>query len=102
MFTAKDAANHIGEKVTICGEVFRESNKAFSVGLYLGDDSPGAYVVVSIRFKIRFRHAVGADYFHFEGKKICVTGIVRKGPLIKVNDLAQIKIDTGDQAEKNK
>lgn len=93
--TAKDAANHIGEKVTVCDRVFRERNKAFSVGLYLGD-STGHYLVVSIRFKHQFQHSIGPDYFHFKGKKICVTGVIKKGPIIKVDDPAQIKPDPAD------
>lgn len=40
MISAKEAANHTGEKVTVCDRVFRESNKAYSVGLYLGDSKP--------------------------------------------------------------
>ena len=67
VITAKDAANHIGEKVTIRDRVFRERNKAYSVGLYLGDSTD--YVVVRIRFKYKFQQAIGPDYFHFEGKK---------------------------------
>jgi hypothetical protein len=92
VITAKDAATHTGEKVTICDRVFRESNKAYSVGLYLGDST--AYAVIRIRFKYQFQKAIGPDYFHFEGKKISVTGVLKKGSLIKVDDPAQIKIDT--------
>jgi hypothetical protein len=92
--TAKDAANHIGEKVTICDRVFRERNKAFYVWLYLGDSTH--YSLVRIKFKYKFQKAIGPDYFHFKGKKICVTGIVKKGPIIKVDDPAQIKPDPAD------
>ncbi|MES2109918.1 MAG: hypothetical protein V4577_14260 [Bacteroidota bacterium] len=92
VITAKDAAKHTGEKVTICDRVFRESNKAFNVGLYLGDSTH--YAVVVIKFKYQFQKAIGPDYFHFEGKRICVTGVLKKGSLIKVDDPAQIKIDT--------
>jgi hypothetical protein len=95
VISAKDAANHIGEKVTVCDRVFRESNKAYSVGLYLGD-STGYYVVVSIRFKRKFQNSIGPDYFHFERRKICVTGIIKKGAVMKVDDPAQIISDTAN------
>jgi len=91
VIAAKDAANHVGEKVTVCDKVFRENNKAFVVTLYMGD-STGHYVNIAIRFSSKFRHSIPDDYFHFEGKQICVTGTVLKGPFIKVNDPAQIKI----------
>lgn len=94
VITAKEAINHTGEKVTICDRVFRESNKAYSVGLYLGDSTH--YAVVVIRFKYQCQKAIGPDYFHFEEKKICVTGILKKGGLIKVDDPAQIKTEPAD------
>ena len=100
VISAKDAADHIGEKVTICGKVFREDNKAFVVILHLGADSANHFVV-AIRFSSKYRHAIPDDYFHFEGKQICVTGTVLKGPYIKVNDPVQIKIvDTTNQPGK--
>src|ERR1700748_186294 len=77
VITAKEAINHPGEKVTICDRVFRESNKAFNVGLYLGDSTH--YAVVVIRFKYQFRHSMGPDYFHFKGKSVCITGVLKKG-----------------------
>ena len=99
VITAKDAANHIGEKVTVCDRVFRESDKAYSVGLYLGDSTD--YVIIAIRFKYKFQQTIGPDYFHhFEGKKICVTGVINKRRLIKVDDPAQIKINTVGQVRK--
>lgn len=91
---AKEAINHPGEKVTICDRVFRERNKAFYVWLYLGDSTH--YALVRIKFKYQFQKAIGPDYFHFEGKKICVTGVLKKGGLIKVDDPAQIKPDPAD------
>ena len=97
VIAAKDAANHIGEKVTICDKVFREDNKAFSVSLYLGD-STSYFVIVTIRFSSKFRDSIPHDYFNFVGKQICVTGTVLKGPYVKVNAPAQIKIvDTANQ-----
>jgi len=98
VISAKEAINHTGEKVILCDRVFRERNKAFNVGLYLGDSTH--YAVVSIRFKYQFLKTIDPDYFHFKGKRICVTGVVKKGGLIKVDDPAQIKIDTARQAEK--
>jgi len=94
--SAKDAAKHIGEKVTVCDRVFRESNKAFAVGLYLGD-STGHYFLVSIRFKRQFRQTVPFGYFNFKGKNICVTGIINKRSYMKVDDPAQIKLDPADK-----
>lgn len=94
VISAKEAINHPGEKVTICDRVFRERNKAFNVGLYLGDSTH--YALVVIRFKYQFQKAIGPDYFHFEGKKICVTGVVKKGGWIKVDDPPQIKVDRGN------
>lgn len=99
VISAKDAVNYIGEKVTICDRVFRERNKAFYVGLYLGDST--SYAFVRIRFKYKFQHSIGPDYFNFEEKKICVTGVLEKGSYMKVDDPAQIKIDTTGQAGKN-
>jgi len=95
--SAKDAAKHIGEKITVCDRVFRESNKAFTVGLYLGD-STGHYFLVSIRFKKQFRQAVPSEYFNFKGKNICVTGIINKRSYMKVDDPAQIKIEPADKS----
>jgi len=92
VITAKEAINRPGEKVTICDRVFRERNKAFYVGLYLGDSTHYAYI--RIRFKRQFQKTIGPDYFHFEGKKICVTGVLEKGAFMKVDDPAQIKLDT--------
>ncbi|QEC79830.1 hypothetical protein [Mucilaginibacter ginsenosidivorax] len=97
IITAKDAVNHTSEKVTICDRVFRERNKAFYVGLYLGDSTHYAYV--RIRFKYKFQKAIGPDYFNFEGKKICVTGVLKNGSYIKVDDPAQIKFDRADKFE---
>ncbi len=100
VIAAKDAANHIGEKVRVCDKVFRENNKAFAVSLYLGD-STSHFVIITIRFSSKFRDSIPHDYFNFVGKQICATGIVLKGPFIKVNDPAQIKIvDTANQPAK--
>ncbi|MDB5134198.1 MAG: hypothetical protein JWP37_801 [Mucilaginibacter sp.] len=90
---AKDAAKHIGEKVTICDKVCSQSNKAFMVTLFLGGDRPNQLLRVAIRFSDR---AKTKGYFDtsFEGKDICVTGVVlngRDGPYIRVNNPEQIK-----------
>jgi len=95
VITAKEAINHPGEKVTICDRVFRERNKAFYVGLYLGDSTH--YAFVRIRFKYKFQKTIGPDYFHFEGKRVCITGILQKGWFMKVDDPAQIKIDMAER-----
>ncbi|MES2109924.1 MAG: hypothetical protein V4577_14290 [Bacteroidota bacterium] len=72
---------------------FIENNKAYSVGLYLGDSTG---YVVAIRFKYKFRQAIAPGHFHFEGRKICVTGVIKKRGLIKVDDPAQLKPDRAD------
>lgn len=95
VITAKEAINHPGEKVTLCDRVFRESNKAFYVTLYLGDSTH--YALVRIRFKYKFQKALAPDYFHFKGKRICVTGVLKKGAFMKVDDPAQIKMDTAGE-----
>lgn len=92
--TAKEAAHHIGEKVTVCDSVFRQHANAFYVTLHLGEDYPPDVLVVSIRFARKFRDTLSKNYFNFRGKKICVTGVVRKGAYIKVNDPAQIRLQT--------
>jgi len=90
---AKDAVKHIGEKVTICDKVSSQDNKAFVVTLFLGGERPNQLLRVPIRFSDR---AKTKGYFDssFEGKDICVTGVVlndRNGLYIKVNNPEQIK-----------
>jgi len=90
---AKDALKHVGEKVTICDEVYDEDLKAFVIVLFLGADRPNQLLTVACRAtgKNKSKH-FNAPY---KGKKICVTGVITKGydgkPVIKVSDPAQVK-----------
>ncbi|HEY9002194.1 MAG TPA: hypothetical protein VIM89_12635 [Mucilaginibacter sp.] len=90
---AKDALKHVGEKVTICDEVYDEDLKTFVIVLFLGGDRPNQLLTVACRAtgKNKSKH-FNAPY---KGKKISVTGVITKGhdgkPVINVSDPAQIK-----------
>jgi hypothetical protein len=72
--SAKHAAKHAGQKVTICDKVYGTDDAGATL-LYLGGDPPGQLLTVVIK---------GADLPRFKahyltdlkGKDICVTGIV--------------------------
>ena len=101
---AKDALKHVGEKVTICDEVYDEDLKAFVIVLFLGGDRPNHLLTVACRAtgKNKSKH-FDAPY---KGKEICVTGVITKGyngnPLIKVSDPDQIKPFMVDNPVKEK
>jgi len=105
MIAAKDAAKHVGEKVTICDKVFRQDNRQFILALFLGGDQPNQLLTVAIRAsgKTQFKGHFDADY---RGKDICVTGFIIKGhdgkPVISVTDPSQIKPFMVDNPVKEK
>lgn len=90
---AKDALKHVGEKVTICDEVYDEDLKAFVIVLFLGGDRPNQLLTVAcgVTGKNKSRQ-FNAPY---KGKKVCVTGVITKGhdgkPVINISDPTQIK-----------
>lgn len=100
MISAKDAAKHLGKKVTICDKVFSEDIKPFVVVLFLGADRPNhsLSVVIKADTKTKFKgHYKNNGHFedHYTGKDICVTGLLEKGgdgkTVIRVTDPSQIK-----------
>ena len=105
MILAKDAAKHVGEKITVCDKVFSQDNRQFVVLLFLGSDRPNQLLTVVIRAsgKTKFKGHFDGDY---RGKDICVTGIVSKDKdgkaVIRVTDPAQIKPYMVDNPVKQK
>lgn len=49
LVAAKDAAKHVGKKVTICDRVFSEDIKPLVVVLFLGADCPNQNLTVVIK-----------------------------------------------------
>ena len=101
MISAKNAAKHLGEEVTICDKVFSEHIRKFAITLSLGDEAPNELVTVLIKadFKTNLKgHFKNNTHFeeHYLGKEICVTGVVVKDkvdgkPMISVTDPSQIR-----------
>src|ERR1700712_3131388 len=94
MISAKDAAKHVGEKVTICDKVVNENLKALAIALYIGGDRPNQLLTVICRAAGKNKSNAHFDV-PYQGKEICVTGIVSKDKdgkaVIRVNDPKQIK-----------
>jgi len=105
MIPAKDAAKHVGEKVTICDKVVSEDLKAYAIALYIGGDHPNQLLTVICRAagKNKSKGHFNAPY---QGKEICVTGTIVKdhdGTLvIRVTDPSQIKPFMVDSPVKQK
>lgn len=93
---AKEAAKHIGEKVTICEKVYGGkffANSGITL-LNMGGEHPNELFTVVIKGDDRKKFAKAPEE-DFANKTICVTGEVidYKGkPEIVVNDPEQIKV----------
>ena len=98
---AKDAAKHIGEKVTICDKVWSTklisgSNMTF---LDLGGYHPNQLLTIVIKGEDRSKFQ-GAPEVDYKGKDVCVSGTVidfKGKPEIVLSDPANIKLDTAAQ-----
>lgn len=97
VIATKDAAKHIGEKVTVCDKVFSTklitpSNMTF---LDLGGFHPNQLITVVIKGEDRGKFKNPPEDY-YKGKNVCVTGMIidYKGkPEIVVSDSTQIKIN---------
>jgi micrococcal nuclease len=105
MIPAKDAARHVGEKVTICDKVVSENLKAYAIALYIGGDHPNQLLTVICRAAAKNKSKTHFDT-PYQGKEICVTGVIMKdhdGTLvIRVTDPSQIKPFMVDNPVKQK
>jgi micrococcal nuclease len=94
MIPAKDAAKHVGEKVTICDKVVSEELKGSAVALYIGGDHPHQLLTVICRASGKNKSNAHFDG-PYKGKEICVTGVVIKDHdgaiVIRVTAPSQIK-----------
>jgi DNA/RNA endonuclease YhcR with UshA esterase domain len=94
--SAKDAAKHINEKVTVCDQVF---GGKFLSGpnitlIDVGGSHPNELLTLFIKGDDRKKFKTPPEEA-FKGKKVCVTGQVidYKGkPEIIITDTAQIKL----------
>jgi len=88
-----EAANHIGEKATVCGKIVDTMpNEGMTVlGMGAGVSAPGA---VGIEVPDAMKDKLDKDLY--VGKTICVTGEIHQNPVgggsIKITDPTQIKI----------
>ena len=96
--TAKDAAAHGGEKVTVCDKVYHaEPVKGENMTLlYLGSEN-GEYLTALVKGpeNPKFKWHPEKD---FKGRSVCLTGKVveYKGkPAIYVTDASQLKVEAG-------
>jgi len=100
---AKDAAKHIGEKVTICDKVWSTklisgSNMTF---LDLGGYHPNQLLTIVIKGEDRSKFQ-GAPEVDYKGKDVCVSGTVidfKGKPEIIVMDPDQLKLNTQEPAK---
>ena len=89
-----EAADHIGEKATVCGKIVETMAYSGStiLGMGAGIMDPGC---VGIEVPDSMKESMPEGMY--EGKEICVEGEIYKNPngggSIKVTDLAQIKAE---------
>lgn len=96
--TAKDAAKHINEKVTVCDKIWSTklldgSNMTF---LDMGGYHPNQLLTIVIKGEDRskFKNKPEEDY---KQKNVCITGTIinfKGKPEIVVTDPSQITLDT--------
>jgi micrococcal nuclease len=91
--SAKHAAKHVGQKVTICDKVYSTDSNGGATLLYLGGDHPGQSLTIVVKGTDlpKFKEHFLTD---LKGKDICVTGVVilTKGkPEIVVSSPKQIR-----------
>jgi micrococcal nuclease len=95
--SAKEAASHIGETVTVCDKVYSTklidgSNMTL---LNLGDYYPKQLLTVVIKGKDRSKFK-DAPETYFKGKNVCVTGKIvdyKGNPEVVVNEPSAINAD---------
>ena len=93
----KDAAKHIGEKITVCDKVFgtkliTPSNITF---LDLGGFHPNELLTIVIKGEDRSKFS-GQPEVDYKGKDVCITGTVidfKGKPEIVLTDPNQIKLN---------
>jgi hypothetical protein len=104
MIAAKDAAQHVGETVTVCGKVF--STKLLSpsnmVFLDLGGYHPNQLLTIVIKGEDRSKFK-GQPEDDYKDKNICITGTIidfKGKPEIVLSDPMNIKLDAGGTSDK--
>jgi len=96
---AEQAAQHIGERATVCGvvegTVYLSNSQNKLTFLNFGAAHPNQVFDVVIEDADRAKFSEPPE-IHFKGKKVCVTGTIAdfKGrPQIKVTDPGQISVE---------
>jgi DNA/RNA endonuclease YhcR with UshA esterase domain len=95
-YTAKQAASHIGEKITVCGKVassiFLHKSRSKVTLLNIDQPYPDQIFTVVIPYKSRIKFI--RPEVQFLNKEICITGsvtIYKRTPEIIVYDPDQIQ-----------
>jgi hypothetical protein len=104
MIQVKDAAQHVGENVTVCGKVFSTklltpSNMVF---LDLGGFHPNQLLTIVIKGEDRSKFK-GQPEDDYKDKNICITGTIidfKGKPEIVLSDPVNIKLDAGGTTDK--
>ncbi len=103
--TAKDAAKHVGEVLTVCGTVasaeYATEIKRHPTFLYLDQPLPNQTLTIVIWGSDRAKFSQPPESF-YQGKTVCVKGRIRirsfrSKPEIFVNDPSQITILFSEQ-----
>lgn len=96
--TAEQAADHVGETATVCGEVASTAFAATGSGqptfLHLERTYPGHSFAVVIWGDVRYELEKPPEAL-YDGKTICVEGEIKRSrgtPQIEVNDPGQITV----------
>jgi hypothetical protein len=96
--TAADVKNHVGEKVTVCGNVAstRYADRSKGQPTFLNLDEPYPKQIFTIVIWGNDRSKFGEPENKYRDKRVCVTGTIRsfrRTPEIEASDPAQIDIE---------
>lgn len=94
--TPQDAAQHIGEKLTICGKIYggRFFEKNEKTLLNMGAAYPNHTLTIVIEGADRKKFSMKPEEF-YTNKEVCITGEIRdfKGkPEVQVTEITQIVV----------
>ena len=93
--TYKEVKDHIGEKVTVCGEIKDEMDLGTATLLGMGVEIM-SQDITCVGIEVDSAIADKLPEGHYVGKTICVTGEVYENPngggSIKVTEMSQIKV----------
>jgi len=103
--SAKEALTHVGERVTICDEVYSSKlmDQSKTTLLYLGGSYPDELLIIKIAGHFRNKFNISPEEI-FLGKQISVTGKVvncHGKPEILVSDPLQIQLTFMDDLGKS-